>query len=53
MAREKRYVETTLVRFEAGTFAAIDRVKGTREDRTEFVRVAVDNEIKRREELGA
>lgn len=53
MAREKRFVENMVARFEAGTFAAIDRLKGGREDRAEFVRVAVDNEIKRREELAA
>lgn len=51
MARQKRYVESMLIRFEAGIAEAIDRVKGAREDRSEFVRVAVDNEIKRREGL--
>jgi hypothetical protein len=48
LAREKRYTERVLIRFEAGVMAAIDSVKGNREDRSEFIRTAVDKEIANR-----
>jgi hypothetical protein len=48
LASGKRYPEKMVARFEPGTFDAIDSVRGGREDRTEFVRVAVENEIAKR-----
>jgi hypothetical protein len=39
-------------RFPEGTFARIILVLHDREDRTDFVRAAVDRELKRRERLG-
>lgn len=49
MGRTKRWSEDMRARFSEGTFERITAVlKGT-EDRTEFVRTAVENEIRRRE----
>jgi hypothetical protein len=40
-------------RFKSGTFARIEKVLGEIEDRTDFVRAAVERELKRREGLKA
>jgi hypothetical protein len=48
MARKLRFVENMAARFLAGTFARIDRVLTDGEDRADFVRSAVELEIKRR-----
>ncbi len=49
MARLLRYVEKMLMRFPAGTIERIDAVRGPLEDRAEFVRAAVERELRRRE----
>lgn len=49
MPRPKRYVETTLIAFVAGTFRRIERLLGAGEDRTNFIRAAVERELRRRE----
>lgn len=38
-----------VARFEAGTFERMDAVRGKDEDRTDFIREAVERELKRRE----
>jgi hypothetical protein len=49
MGRTKRWAEDMQARFPEGTFDRIEAVLEESEDRTEFVRVAVEREIKRRE----
>jgi hypothetical protein len=49
MPRRKRWSEDMVARFAVGTFARIETVLGETEDRTEFVREAVERELKRRE----
>lgn len=51
MARPKKYVEDMAARFLAGTFERIARVLREGEDRADFVREAVDKELRRRERL--
>jgi hypothetical protein len=49
MGRKKRWSEDMQARFPEGTFERIAVVLKDTEDRTEFVRIAVENELKRRE----
>lgn len=49
MGRIKRWSEDMQARFAEGTFKRIDAVLGDTEDRTDFVRKAVERELKRRE----
>jgi hypothetical protein len=49
MGRKKLWHEDMQARFELGTFWRIDRVLEEGEDRTDFVREAVERELKRRE----
>jgi hypothetical protein len=49
VGRKKRWSEDMQARFKAGTFARIERVLEEEEDRTDFVRQAVERELKRRE----
>lgn len=49
MGRKKKWAEDMLARFPEGTFARIEAVLDATEDRTDFVRAAVDREIARRE----
>jgi hypothetical protein len=49
MGRKKQWAEDMQARFPEGTFAAIAPLLEKGEDRTDFVRAAVDREIKRRE----
>jgi hypothetical protein len=49
MARKKRWSEDMQARFPAGTFERISKVLAEYEDRTDFVRAAVERELKRRE----
>lgn len=49
MGRKKRWAEDMQARFEEGTFDRIEAVLGEGEDRTDFVREAVERELKRRE----
>lgn len=49
MGRKKRWSEDMQARFPEGTFERIAVVLKETEDRTEFVRIAVENELKRRE----
>ena len=49
MGRKKRWSEDMQARFPEGTFARITLVLREREDRTDFVRAAVDRELNRRE----
>jgi hypothetical protein len=49
MGRKKRWSEDMVARFEEGTFDRIDAVRDDGEDRTDFVRQAVERELKRRE----
>jgi len=51
MGRTKRWAEDMQARFPEGTFDRIEAVLEDSEDRTEFVRVAVERELKRREKL--
>ena len=51
MAAKKKWAEDMQARFPKGTFARIAAVLDRYEDRTEFVREAVEREQKRREEL--
>jgi hypothetical protein len=41
-----------VARFEAGTFERMDAVRSEDEDRTDFIREAVERELKRRERKG-
>jgi len=45
MARPKRFVDKTMIRFPANTFQEIDRFLGPGEDRADLIRVAVDREV--------
>lgn len=49
MGRIKRWAEDMQARFPEGTFARIEGVLAENEDRTDFVRGAVERELKRRE----
>lgn len=49
MGRKKQWAEDMQARFAAGTFDRIAAVLIGKEDRTDFVREAVDRELKRRE----
>jgi predicted DNA-binding protein len=49
MGRKKMWAEDMVARFPEGTFDRIDALKDEGEDRTDFVREAVEREIKRRE----
>jgi hypothetical protein len=49
VGRKKRYSEDLLGRFPAGTVARIDKLRAKGEERTQFLRDAVERELKRRE----
>jgi hypothetical protein len=49
MGRKRKWVEDTVARFAEGTFARIAAVLGKTEDRTDFIREAVERELVRRE----
>lgn len=49
MGRKKRWAEDMQARFPEGTFDRIEAVLEEGEDRTAFVRAAVERELKRRE----
>lgn len=49
MGRKKLYAEDMQARFPPGTFDRIQAVLDDGEDRTAFVREAVERELKRRE----
>jgi len=49
MAPRKKWAEDMGARFPKGTFARIATVLGPTEDRTDFVREAVERELRRRE----
>jgi len=49
MGRKKRWSEDMQARFPEGTFERIDAVRTEGEDRTDFIREAVERELKRRE----
>lgn len=49
MGRKKMWAEDMVARFAEGTFDRIDAVRHDGEDRTDFVREAVERELKRRE----
>jgi hypothetical protein len=49
MGRLKRWHEDMLARFPKGTFARMNAVMDAAEDRTAFVRAAVERELQRRE----
>ena len=49
VGRKKLWAEDMVARFPEGTFARIERVLSEKEDRTDFVREAVERELKRRE----
>ena len=49
VGRRKQWVQDMQARFAEGTFERITAVLASGEDRTEFVRIAVDAELKRRE----
>jgi hypothetical protein len=49
MGRKKRWAEDMQARFPEGTFARIETLLENGEDRTDFVREAVERELKRRE----
>ena len=49
MGRKKLWSEDMQARFAAGTFDRIDAVLSEDEDRTDFVRAAVERELRRRE----
>lgn len=51
MGRKKLWSEDMQARFREGTFERIASVLKDTEDRTEFVRAAVENELARRESL--
>jgi hypothetical protein len=48
VGRQKRWTEQMQARFEQGTFVKIAELLGDGEDRTDFVREAVNREIDRR-----
>ena len=49
MGRTKKWSEDMVARFAEGTFKRMDAVRAEDEDRTDFVREAVEKELKRRE----
>jgi len=49
MGRKLKFPEKMTAAFSPGTFERIERVLGETEDRTDFVREAVERELKRRE----
>lgn len=49
VGRIKRWAEDMQARFPAGTFKRIAAVLRPNEDRTDFVRTAVDTELEKRE----
>lgn len=49
MGRKKLWAEDMQARFPEGTFERIEAALEDGEDRTDFVRVAVERELKRRE----
>ena len=49
MGRKKRWSEDMQARFPEGTFDRIEAVLAENEDRTDFIREAVERELKRRE----
>lgn len=49
VGRKKRWTEDMQARFPEGTFARIQEVLKNGEDRTDFVRDAVERELRRRE----
>jgi hypothetical protein len=49
MGRRKLWSEDMQARFPEGTFERIDAVRNEDEDRTDFVREAVERELRRRE----
>jgi len=51
VGRKKRWSEDMQARFEEGTFDRIAALLDEGEDRTDFVREAVDRELTRRERL--
>lgn len=51
MARPRTWLDVMQAKFAEGTFARIAAVLRPHEDRTGFVREAVDRELKRRETL--
>jgi hypothetical protein len=53
MGRKKLWAEDMQARFPEGTFERIEAVLDEGEDRTDFVRAAVDRELKRRERKAA
>lgn len=54
MSRPRIYFEEMVARLPAGTFARMDRLREKREKRTDFVRRAVERELRRLErEMGA
>ena len=53
MARKRKWSEDMQARFRAGTFARIAALLEETEDRTDFVREAVEREMTRREALQA
>jgi hypothetical protein len=53
VGRKKRWSEDMVARFPEGTFTRIQAVLEGKEDRTDFVREAVERELKRRERQGA
>lgn len=50
MGRKRLWSEDMQSRFAEGTFARIENVLKEGEDRTDFVREAVERELKRREQ---
>jgi hypothetical protein len=52
VGRKKRWNEDMVARFPKGTFGRIANVLEKNEDRTDFVRAAVERELKRREAPG-
>jgi hypothetical protein len=52
VGRKKRWNEDMVARFPEGTFGRIANVLEKNEDRTDFVRAAVERELKRREAPG-
>lgn len=53
MGRKKRWAEDMQAQFSKGTFARVAELLSEGEDRTDFVRDAVEREIVRREGLRA
>jgi hypothetical protein len=52
MGRKKMWSEDMVARFAEGTLNRMDAVRGEDEDRTDFIREAVERELKRRERRG-